>query len=127
MAGNVNDALKTFDVVMQRLDSGPPDPNAEPFRIRDYTEAAVQLDAAAQRLQELLLTFDRIVGSTNLARLTAQVAPAVEHAESRGKGVVDYAFRKLLLLAVLTCGAVMATVLATRYVTARILRTERNP
>jgi hypothetical protein len=117
MASNVNGALVTFDALYAHLtaDSGPPDTNAEPFRIQDYTEAAQEIDALAQRLREVLLTFDQILGSTNILRLTEQLGPAVQKAEATSKGVVDYAFARAVLLICIACGAVLITFVAARW------------
>ena len=43
MAVNLDNAIKSFDALMVRLNSGPPSKNSEPFRIQDYTQAAAQI------------------------------------------------------------------------------------
>jgi len=42
--------LKSFQDVVRQLQASPSDPNAEPFRINDYTAAAAQINATAQDL-----------------------------------------------------------------------------
>jgi hypothetical protein len=120
MASNVDRALNRFDDVVERLRSGPPNTNAEPFRIQEYTQAAAQIDATAVRLTELLQTFDRTLGSTNLSQFAAQAGPVVEQAELRGRALVDYAFRKALLLVAVSCCVALVTALAYRVVARRI-------
>lgn len=110
--------LKTFQEVVVQLDSGEPDPNSEPFRIRDYTEAAAQLDTTAERLLELLQAFDRPIASTNLARVSSQFGALTQQAQSSGKEVMDYAFRKAVVLVLICCGAVFTTALLYRVLTA---------
>ena len=111
MSTSLNSTLITFDALMKRFGVGetnrsdPPDPHAEPFRIQDYRETAAQLDAAAARLTELLRLFDQTLGSTNLTQLAAQMQPVVRQAETVSKDVVDYAFRKGVLLVLLALGA----------------------
>jgi hypothetical protein len=107
MSTSLNTTLTTFDALMKRFGVGeannaaPPGTNAEPFRIQDYGQTAAQLEATARQLTELLHTFDQMLGSTNLANLTAQVAPAVQQAQASGKEIVDYAFWKGILLVVI--------------------------
>ena len=96
--------------------AGPPNTNAEPFRIQDYGQTAARLEAMAQQLTELLVTFDRTIGSTNLAQLAAQAGPVVQQARTSGKEVVDYAFRKAILLA----GIVLVATLIYRFLSIRI-------
>ena len=73
MSTSLNTTLTTFDTVMKRFGvgdtntAGKPTTNAEPFRIQDYGQTAVQFEGAARQLTELLDTLDRTIGSTNLA------------------------------------------------------------
>ena len=104
MSTSLNTTLITFDALMKRFGvgeespSGPPSTNGEPFRIRDYAETAARLEAAALRLTALLETFDRTLGSTNLAMLGTQMGPVVQQARTSGKEVVDYAFWRAVFL-----------------------------
>ena len=91
MSASLNTTLTTFDALMKRFgvgetnNAGPPATNAEPFRIQDYTQTAAQLEATARQLTELLVTLDQTLGSTNLAKLTAQVGPVVQQAQTGGE------------------------------------------
>jgi hypothetical protein len=124
MSDSLNTMLTTFDALMQRFgvgetnNAGPSPTNAEPFRIRDYGQTAAQLESAARRLTELLITLDQTLGSTNLAKLTAQVAPVVQQAQTSSKEVVDYAFWKgVLFVAVIFLAALIYRFLAIRLTT----------
>jgi hypothetical protein len=131
MSTSLNTTLTTFDALMKRFGvgetnsanrAGPPDTNAAPFRIQDYGQTADRLEAMARQLTELLVTFDRTLGSTNLAQLAAQVSPVVLQAQTGGKEVVDYAFRKgLLLMAV-----VLVAIVSYRFLSARLAPGARN-
>jgi len=111
MSTSLNTTLVTFDALMKRFGVGetnrsePRESDAEPFRIQEYGKTAAQLDAAAARLTELLRLLDQTLGSTNLTRLAAQVQPVVQQAETVSKDVVDYAFRKGVLLLLLALAA----------------------
>ena len=121
MSDSLNTTLTTFDALMKRFgvgetnSTGPPSTNAEPFRIQDYTATAAQLELTARQLTELLVTLDRTIGSTNLAKLSAQVSPVVEQAQTGGKEVVDYAFWKgIMLVAIVLLAALIYRFLAVR-------------
>jgi hypothetical protein len=124
MSTSWNATLNTFDALMQRFGVGEdpaPDPGAtpgEPFRIGDYGRTAEQLDSAAARLTELLVTFERTLGSTNLKQLSVQLAPVVGQVQDRGKEVVDYAFGKAVQLVVI----VVVGALIHRFLTTRMMR-----
>jgi len=128
MSTSLNTTITTFDALMKRFgvgepsQGGPPDTNSEPFRIQDYGQTAVQLEAAARQLTELLRTFDQTLGSTNLTKLAAQVGPAVQEAQTGGKEIVDYAFWKGLLLVAM----VLAAVLIYRIVSTRLTLTLKS-
>lgn len=109
MASNAHLALNGFDAVVQRLQAASADSNAAPFRIRNYTEAANQLDVAALHLSSLLQQLDESLASTNLHELVEEVAPVVEDVESSGRDLLDHAFKKLLLLLVIACGLFLIT------------------
>jgi hypothetical protein len=122
MADSTNLTLKTFQEVMARFNAGPQDPSAEPFRIREYTDAAAQIQAAATELVILLQALDGLVGSPHLAQVSSQFSVLTQHAQTSGREVVDYAFHRALLLVLLGCGAVLATALAYRVLNARLSR-----
>ena len=123
MSDSLNTTLTTFDALMKRFGvgetnaAGPPEKNAEPFRIQDYGQTAAQLEATARQLTELLLTLDRTLGSTNLANLSAQVGPVVQQAQTSGKEVVDYAFWKGIILVII----VLLAALIYRFLVAYLL------
>jgi hypothetical protein len=123
MSDSLNTTLTTFDALMKRFgvgetnNAGPKATNAEPFRIQDYTQTAAQLEKTARQLTELLITLDQTLGSTNLAKLTAQAGPVVQQAQTSSKEIVDYAFWKGILLV----GVVLLAALIYRFVATRQL------
>lgn len=124
MAVATDGTLKTFGAVVAQLkaESGPPDPQAEPFRIADYTAAAERIDLAAARLTGLL---DAVVRGTDPGRfeqLAAGFDALGAKAQADAMAVVDYAFRKAVWLIVILCGAVAGTALAYRVMVARLAR-----
>jgi hypothetical protein len=107
---------------MTRFNSGPQDPSAEPFRIREYTDAAAQIQATATELVGLLQALDGLADSPHLEQVSAQFNVLTQHAQTSGREMVDYAFQRVLLLVLLGCGAVLATALAYRVLNARLSR-----
>jgi len=122
MADSTILTLKTFQGVLEQLNSGPQEPNAEPFRIREYQEAAAQIHATATELVVLLQALDGLAGSPHLAQVSSQFSVLTQHAQTSGREVVDYAFQRALVLVVLGCGAVLATALIYRVLNARLSR-----
>jgi cytochrome c556 len=121
MSDSLNTTLTTFDALMKRFgvgetnNAGPPATNSRPFNIQDYTATAAQLAVTAQQLTELLVTLDQTLGSTNLAKLSAQIGPVVQQAQTDGKEVVDYAFWKgILLVVIVLLAALIYRFLVTR-------------
>ena len=131
LATNTTAMLTAFDAVLDRLDVGGPEEDAggtprtdagatpsEPFRIRDYGAAAERLEAAAQRLTELLGTFDQALGASSREALAEEIAPVVRRTRAEGEALVDHLFRRALQ----TVGAVLLAALAYRLLTWRLSR-----
>jgi hypothetical protein len=104
--------LKSFQDVLRQLDSSPSDPNAEPFRINDYTAAATQINATAQDLVKLLQAFDQTVAPDKFDGLSTRLDALTRQTQAKGKELVDYTFRQILFLGLILIGAACAMVLA---------------
>ena len=91
MAQATDQAFKTYDGLIQRLQSWPSDPNSPPFDIREWGKAASEINMMSSEFQRLLSQVlsvaetDRLSGLSKVSRET-------------GEALVDYAFQKLLLL-----------------------------
>jgi len=124
MSTSLNTTITTFDALMKRFgvgetnrsgSAGLPGTNAQPFRILDYGQTAVQLEGMARQLTELVRTFDQTIGSSNLTQLSTQAGPVIDSAQSAGKQVVDYAFWKgILFVGIALAAALIYRFLATR-------------
>jgi hypothetical protein len=127
-SASLNTTFTTFDALMKRFGVGEPNSgesppaNAVPFRIQDYTQSAAQIEATAERLTEFLGMLDRTMSPSNLAQFSAQVDPVVQQAQAGGKEVVDYAFRKGILLVVI----VLVAALIYRFLVTRLLLREKT-
>jgi len=126
MSESLNATLNTFNGVLKRLGVGEPDSgsstNSEPFRIQDYGRVAVQLEAAARQLTELLQTFDQTLGANSRSQLAAQIDPVVQQTQARGKDLADYVFWR----GVMFVGVVLLAALVYRLLALRITRAGTN-
>ena len=122
MSTSLNTTIATFDALMKRFGVGetnqaaPPDTNSAPFRIQDYGQTAVQVEAMARQVTALVKALDQTLDSTNLASLGAKVGPVVQQAQTGGKEIVDYAFWKGILLVAVA----LAAALSYRFLAARL-------
>jgi hypothetical protein len=108
--------LKSFQEVVRQLQARPASPNAEPFRINDYTAAAAQINATAQDLVKLLQALDQTLAPGKLDGLSTRLDPAIRQAQASSKEVVDYTSRQILFLGLIliasACGMVLASAVA---------------
>ena len=104
--------LKSFQDVLLQLNSSPSNPNAEPFRINDYTAAAAQINATAQDLVKLLQTFDQTLAPGKFDELSTRLDALTRQAQASGKELVDYTFRQTLFLGSILIGVACLMVLA---------------
>jgi hypothetical protein len=104
--------LKSFQDVLRQLQAGPSNPNAEPFRINDYTAAATQINATAQDLVKLLQAFDQTLAPGKLDGLSTRLDTAIRQTQAGGKELVDYTFRQILFLGLILIGSACGMVLA---------------
>ena len=115
MASNATLALQSFDAVVARLEAIPPNTNASPFRIEDYTRAAAQLDATILHLISLLESFDQKVGFSNLAEVPSHIQPVAADVRTEAETLVNHIYHRLLIIAViLVCGTLGAVILHAR-------------
>jgi hypothetical protein len=128
MSTSLNTTIATFDGLMKRFGvgetnhAGPQDANSQPFQILDYAQTATNMESMARQLTELVRALDQTLGDTNLARLSAQVSPVVQQAQTSGKGLVDYAFWK----GILAVGIALLAALIYRFLSPRLTPATRS-
>lgn len=91
MAQSTDQAFKTYDGLIQRLQSWPSDPNAPPFDIREWGKAAGEINRMSAEFQSLLSQILSISDSDRLSGLS-------QMSRETGEALINYAFQKLLLL-----------------------------
>ena len=108
--------LKSFQDVLRQLQASPSNPNAEPFRINDYTAAAAQINATAQDLVKLLQAFDQTLAPDKFDGLSTRLDALTRQTQASGKELVDYTFRQTLFLGLILIGSACGMVLASAVV-----------
>ncbi|MGR9107932.1 MAG: hypothetical protein ACU843_13465 [Gammaproteobacteria bacterium] len=132
MSTSVDTTLTRFDALMQRFGVGESraedtrQKDTEPFRILDYAETAVQLESTARQLTEMLGTLERMLSSPDLAQLSARAAPLVERARMDGEELVDYAFRRAVLLLVIFSALLLFTLQMNRWLRFRFTAKQKD-
>jgi hypothetical protein len=134
MAASVNAATKSLDAFVGRYasprptdqDEIPPTPsiassggesNAAPasaakhFDVTEYGAAAAQIAAAAQQLNTLVGSMDKV---------TPQISATVERTGLQGKELVDYTFRRALWLVGVTLVGMVLALLVYRWLATRL-------
>ena len=128
MSTSLNTTLVTFDGLMKRLgvgdtnQAGAAGADSPPFQILDYAQTATRMESMARQLTELVRTLNQSLDNPNLARLSAQVAPAVQQAQAGGKEIVDYAFRK----SIVAMGVAFVFALTYRFLSPRLSPATRS-
>lgn len=92
-----------------RLDE-PKDPNAEPFRIQDYTEAIRETTMAARELAELTDSLAGVTSPDLLEERLAMIERRLVAAEDSAGRLLDRAFRLAMLLVVVLVGGLALVV-----------------
>lgn len=119
---NLNSALLSFHAVVDSLTpTGPRRTNAHPFNILEYAKTATEISTAAQQLSALLNTFDHTLQSPGWEKRFPLLNDAVDHAGTRGKDLVDYAFHRAIWLILLLCVAVPAAIISCRLLQRRLV------
>jgi len=108
--------LKSFQDVLRQLQASPSNPNAEPFRINDYTAAAAQINATAQDLVKLLQAFDQTLDPDKFDGLSTRLDALTRQTQASGKELVDYTFRQTLFLGLILIGSACGIVLTSAVV-----------
>jgi hypothetical protein len=110
----VDAAVRSIDDLMGRFPASGKKEDGEstkPFDITDYAAAAGEFTRTAAQLTDLVDV---------LGRESSQVAGLVEGSVLQGQALVDYMFRRALLLIGLVLLGILATVLAYRWISVRI-------
>lgn len=115
-------AIQAADAFAARFARPPGSPPSDPNRnvFADYTNAVAQTGEAADRLTLLAQNIDRLVANQASGATSAPLHSALADAQSSVQQVIDHAFLKLLILAIVTPLAVAAAAILYRRATRRV-------
>ncbi len=120
MANSTQQALDTFNGVLTHIEKWPSDPNSPPFEIKDYATTALEINRMSQRLTETLKTFQSTLDPANMEILAKQVAKLSRETQAHGEALIDFAFRKILLLIGLAALIIFSTSLMYQWAVKKI-------
>ncbi|WP_460026134.1 hypothetical protein [Methyloparacoccus murrellii] len=120
MASSTDQALKAFDDILGHLERMPSNPDSPPFEIKDYAATALEINRMALRLTETLKTFQALLNPATFENLATQAERITQTTQARSEALVDYAFRRLLILFALAAVIVVASALGYQWLLARL-------
>ncbi len=100
LAGSLTTTAQAIESVANRVMPTPGEPADDPDHngLARYQAAVVETGAAADRLTVLAGKIDQLLDPTALDQRTAALQTAVNDAQQSAQQVIDYAFKRLLLL-----------------------------
>lgn len=126
MSESVDKTLKTYSALQEQLEAISKTSSSEPFRIRDWTESAVQITHAAQSINQLLTNLPESSDPETHDRLATQFDALVRQAKGEGESLLRYAFVTGILFVAATCLLLLATGVAYRLLTLRLFPSARH-
>ncbi len=116
-ATSTNGALRSLDSLVATLSQPPPpgSPPSRPFDVSDYTRALAELARAANDLHSLMESIGR-----DAPRVEALVERTSQGVSERGRALVDYAFRRALVLVAVFLAGILAVAVGYRFAAVRI-------
>jgi exonuclease VII small subunit len=102
LAGSLTTAAQAIESVADRIMPSPDSPASHSDRngLEEYRAAVAQTGESAERLTVLAGQIDHLLDPAELDQRTAAVQETVTNARQSAEGLVDYAFKRLLILVV---------------------------
>ena len=121
-AESAEHAIQSFNRALEQIYGQPKKPNARPFDIREYTEAASHIDGMSQRITTLLLELQHSVDGLDAKKFADLTDIVTAQTQQRTEAMVDYTYQKGLRFVLLACLMGSISFLLTALVYRRILR-----
>lgn len=96
-AATLGETVKAADSLVARFDSGPKDPKKD--ALADFRAAAGETGNAADHLNTLVVSLDRLLGPGQGGKET-KLQAAVADVQGLSQGVIEHAFARLLVLVI---------------------------
>lgn len=122
MAVSLTGAIRAADELAGRFDSGEAGPQPAPEKkdsdtVRDVRDAAAETGAAAERLTRLARSLDDLMNSPGPSRQAHAIQDVVLDVQTSAKDTIEFAFRRLLILVLVTPFSIAAAAMAYRWMT----------
>ena len=95
MAEATDEALKTYQELSKMIQNWPADPNSPPFDIREWGKTASNIEGMSKSVHELLDVFLKVSLEDPARGSMVSLASA---SKAEGMELIDYAFKRILLL-----------------------------
>jgi hypothetical protein len=115
-------AIKTFRQALNEYQQKPKDPAARPFDIREYTQAAEQVESMTLRLAASVHGIKRDIDGLDTKKFAALSDAVTAQTQERGEAMINYAYNKGLRWVLLACLIVSVSFLLTALAYRKIVR-----
>lgn len=125
-----NELVTSANTLAERLDLGhteaTAEKSAEPFDIKDYQATLVEASNVIQKMDGLTKAIEHLMVSPGGKQLEQILDKSVDRAEKEGEKIIDYAFRRTVLLIVICLVAYIGARLAYDYLTGKLPLRDRK-
>jgi hypothetical protein len=115
-------AIQSFNRSLELINGRPKKPDARPFDIREYTDAATRIEGMSQRMTTLLLELQSSVDGLDTKKFADLTDTVTAQTRQRSEAMVEYTYQKGLRFVLLACLMGSISFLLTALVYRRILR-----
>jgi hypothetical protein len=115
-------AIQSFNRSLELINERPKKPDARPFDIREYTDAATRIEGMSQRMTTLLLELQSSVDGLDTKKFADLTDTVTAQTRQRSEAMVEYTYQKGLRFVFLVCLMASLTFLLTALIYTRLLR-----
>jgi hypothetical protein len=115
-------AIQSFNRSLELINGRPKKPDARPFDIREYTDAATRIEGMSQRMTTLLLELQSSVDGLDTKKFADLTDTVTAQTRQRSEAMVEYTYQKGLRFVFLVCLMASLTFLLTALIYTRLLR-----
>ncbi|QFY43703.1 hypothetical protein F6R98_14590 [Candidatus Methylospira mobilis] len=116
MAEATGKTLEAFRALTVQLNENAGHTGSQTFDVHDYEVLAARVDTAAEHLTELLRALQPGLEPAAVAKLTALIGTLTQQTQQSGQAMIDYAYRKILTMVVLSVGVVSIFTVVTFFI-----------
>jgi hypothetical protein len=125
-----SELVTSANTLAERLDLGHSETDAasssEPFNIKDYQATLVEASSAIQKMDVLTKTIEHLMVSPGGKQLEQILDKSVDRAEKEGEKIIDYTFRRAVLLIMIFLAGYIGARLAYDYLAGKLPLRDRK-